>query len=247
MKNNTKVRLHLSKQLFESLAKQVLTEAKGKKNFGAGMEEVKATKGKKEEGDKGMKSEAPASGFSSRDFAEKGSPRAKPNSFTGDSPKKPGAAKGASKQQVAVDLVNKGRNLAKDPKANIQSAEGGRLLDIISNLINLSDDPNNSSMVLDKVSRLLAQNQPKAAGLEEMETMTAEGGKVDEIEGYTGMHPDTAQLLGTIGNIIAAAGGVAGAIALMKDYFGAGSKEAKDVEAIAKKATKAAGEKEPKA
>lgn len=47
MKNNTKVRLHLSKQLFESLAKEVLTEAKGKMNLGAGMEEVKATKKEK--------------------------------------------------------------------------------------------------------------------------------------------------------------------------------------------------------
>jgi len=46
MKNNTKVRLHLSKQLFESLAKQVITESK--KNFGAGMEEVKVKKDKKE-------------------------------------------------------------------------------------------------------------------------------------------------------------------------------------------------------
>lgn len=48
MKNNTKVRLHLSKQLFESLTKQVIAEAKGKKNFGAGMEEVKKPKAKKE-------------------------------------------------------------------------------------------------------------------------------------------------------------------------------------------------------
>jgi len=48
MKNSTKIRLHLSKQLFESLAKQVLTEAKTKQNLGAGMEEVKATKEKKE-------------------------------------------------------------------------------------------------------------------------------------------------------------------------------------------------------
>ena len=39
MKDSTKVRLHLSKQLFESLTKQVITESK--KNYGAGMEEVK--------------------------------------------------------------------------------------------------------------------------------------------------------------------------------------------------------------
>jgi len=37
MKNNTKVRLHLSKQLFESLTKQVLAEAKmSKEAMGGG-------------------------------------------------------------------------------------------------------------------------------------------------------------------------------------------------------------------
>ena len=48
MRNDTKIRLHLSKQLFESLTKQVLTEAKTKHNYGAGMEEVKVPKEKKE-------------------------------------------------------------------------------------------------------------------------------------------------------------------------------------------------------
>lgn len=42
MKNNTKIRLHLSKQLFESLAKQVLAEAKkGDMSGGAYTEAVK--------------------------------------------------------------------------------------------------------------------------------------------------------------------------------------------------------------
>jgi hypothetical protein len=49
MKNNTKIRLHLSKQLFESLAKQVLAEAKkGDMSGGAYTEAVKAPKEKKE-------------------------------------------------------------------------------------------------------------------------------------------------------------------------------------------------------
>lgn len=49
MKNNTKVRLHLSKQLFESLAKQVLAEAKkGDMSGGAYTEAVKISKVKKE-------------------------------------------------------------------------------------------------------------------------------------------------------------------------------------------------------
>jgi len=48
MNNNTKVRIHLSKQLFESLSREVLAEAKsGKKNWGAGMEEVKTKKAPK--------------------------------------------------------------------------------------------------------------------------------------------------------------------------------------------------------
>jgi hypothetical protein len=49
MKNNTKIRLHISKQLFESLAKQVLAEAKVNMSGGAYTEVVKAPKVKKEE------------------------------------------------------------------------------------------------------------------------------------------------------------------------------------------------------
>ena len=49
MKNSTKVRLHLSKNLFESLAKQVLAEAKkGDMSGGAYTEAVKQPKEKKE-------------------------------------------------------------------------------------------------------------------------------------------------------------------------------------------------------
>jgi rubrerythrin len=44
MKNNTKVRLHLSKQLFESLTKQVLAETKMKKEALGGYTEVKMPK-----------------------------------------------------------------------------------------------------------------------------------------------------------------------------------------------------------
>jgi hypothetical protein len=61
MKNNTKIRLHVSKHLFESLTKQVIAESK--KSYGAGMEEVKQPKMKtemkmkKEEGMKMKKEE----------------------------------------------------------------------------------------------------------------------------------------------------------------------------------------------
>lgn len=51
MKNSTRIRLHLSKNLFESLAEQVLAEAKGM-NYGAGMQEVKMKKDKKKVEDK---------------------------------------------------------------------------------------------------------------------------------------------------------------------------------------------------
>ena len=56
MKNNTKIRLHLSKQLFESLTKQVIAEGKGNMSGGAYTEAVKQPKmktemkSKKEEG-----------------------------------------------------------------------------------------------------------------------------------------------------------------------------------------------------
>lgn len=51
MKNNTKVRLHLSKRLFESITKQVLAEAKGNMSGGAYTETVKT----KNHGQKPMK------------------------------------------------------------------------------------------------------------------------------------------------------------------------------------------------
>lgn len=46
MKNNTKIRLHLSKTLFESIAKEVLAEAKGDMSGGAYTEAVKMPKAK---------------------------------------------------------------------------------------------------------------------------------------------------------------------------------------------------------
>lgn len=46
MKNNTKIRLHLSKQLFESLTKQVIMEGKSNMGGGAYTETVKVPKSK---------------------------------------------------------------------------------------------------------------------------------------------------------------------------------------------------------
>lgn len=57
MKNNTKVRLHLSKQLFESLTKQVLAEAKNDMSGGAYTEAVKAPKAKHDKAPKMHKAE----------------------------------------------------------------------------------------------------------------------------------------------------------------------------------------------
>lgn len=60
MKNNTKIRLHLSKNLFESLAAEVLTEAKkGDMSGGAYTEAVKQPKGHTKEKSSEMKHTAP--------------------------------------------------------------------------------------------------------------------------------------------------------------------------------------------
>lgn len=143
MKNNTKVRLHLSKQLFESLAKQVLAEAKkGDMSGGAYTEAVKAPKGEKK-ADKEVKTET------------------KPVS---SAPKKPAGSdttKGASKQGVATALKQKGVDLQKDPKANVQSAEGGLAIDLVRQIVDLADNPDNAAPILTKIKRVLDQNQPK--------------------------------------------------------------------------------------
>lgn len=173
MKNNTKVRLHLSKQLFESLAKQVLAEAKkGDMSGGAYTEAVKAPKGEKKE--KTPKAEEPKE----KEVKSEANPAP--------------AVKGASKQQVGTNLINKGRDLAKNPKANLQSSEGGELLNIVTKLIDIADDPSNASMVLNKVARFIAQNKPKdklpappkeerpGGPFFEIETEVAEGGEIKE-------------------------------------------------------------------
>ena len=48
MKNNTKVRLHISKQLFETLTKQVLAEAKANDGYTVAVKQPKAPKAMKE-------------------------------------------------------------------------------------------------------------------------------------------------------------------------------------------------------
>ena len=58
MKNSTKVRLHLSKQLFESLTKQIIAESKkGDMSGGAYTEAVKAPKAKHDKAPKMHKGE----------------------------------------------------------------------------------------------------------------------------------------------------------------------------------------------
>lgn len=57
MKNNTKIRLHLSKQLFESLTKQVIAEAKSDMSGGAYTEAVKTPKVKHDKAPKAHKAE----------------------------------------------------------------------------------------------------------------------------------------------------------------------------------------------
>lgn len=241
MKNNTKVKLHLSKQLFESLAKQVLAEAKkGDMSGGAYTEAVKAPKGEKKTKDhEPEKKEKSVEEVSGRPGLPKApglniSKNATPNIVY-------------SKQDLKVKFMELARqlNLMKGLD-NAETSAIGRLIDDI--IAKLKDGTiANQINIAGKAFKNATKNVKTSVnkeGIEEIETEIAEGDKIDE---YVGMHPDTAQLLGTIANIIAAAGGVTAAITLGKQFFGSGSKEAKEIEAVAKKAEKVTGETEPKA
>lgn len=134
MKNNTKIKLKLSKHLFESLAKQVLAEGKkGNMSGGAYTEAVKQPKGEK----KSEKNE---------DL----------NISKNDVPQVRKTNTGASKQQVATTLRQTGTDLARNADANIQSGEGGEFLDIMKKLLDLADDKDNSGPALKRIQTVLS-------------------------------------------------------------------------------------------
>jgi len=236
MKNSTKIRLHLSKQLFESLTKQVIAEStKGDMSGGAYTEAVKTPKGEKK-ADKEVKTET------------------KPASSA------PQKTKGASKQGVATALKQKGVDLQRDPKANVQSAEGGLAIDLVKQIVDLADNPDNAAPILTKIKRVLDQNQSKSklpappkeerpgGPFFEMETMTAETpmkkGK-EQVEEYWGLDPE-----GTEAIITQIFGGVLGSGILGTIIYGIKNdikkgKSKKEAALIAAEKLKAAVEKSP--
>lgn len=142
MKNSTKIRLKLSKQLFESLAKQVLAEGKkGDMSGGAYTEAVKQPKGGEKKSDKSEKNE-------DVNLSKNDVPQVRKTNT--------GASKGASKQQVAATLRQTGTDLARNADANIQSGEGGEFLDIMKKLLDLADDKDNSGPALKRIQTVLA-------------------------------------------------------------------------------------------
>jgi glutamine synthetase adenylyltransferase len=184
MKNNTKIRLHLSKNLFESLAKQVVAEAKkGDMSGGAYTEAVKAPK----------TPSAPVGDKAPEAVATKG------------------AAKGANKTQVGTSLMQTGRDLNKNPQASIQSSEGGVYLGITKKLLDILDDKDNAAMILTRVDKFIDNAvKTRKTPMEEMETRVAEEGPINESEVQVVLQ-DLMQFLQDNAEFLAGVGGITGA------------------------------------
>lgn len=181
MKNNTKIRLKLSKQLFESLAKQVLAEGKkGDMSGGAYTEAVKQPKGGEKKSDKSEKNE-------DLNLSKNQVPQVRK---TG--PSNSDAPKVGSKQQLATALRQTGVDLAKDTKANIQSGESSEVNSILKQVLDIADDKDNSGPALKRLQTVLTsinkgRNQvnlskndvPQVKKFEEMQTNIDEDDTVD--------------------------------------------------------------------
>lgn len=234
MKNNTKVRLHLSKQLFESLAKQVLTEAKGDMSGGAYTEAVKTPKGEKKE--KAPKEEAKAD---KETKAEKHSDKkAKSENLNLSKNDEPNMVYNIS------DFKKKLLDLARQVSLmkGLDSSEIGAIIALL-------DD------VIDKVQKGSIVNPLKAAtktfkattgGVKkEMETITAEGDEINELDpqtmsamqqGFTHLPPGgvLAQLTDYLPVLIAALGGAVALGGKLKKAGVSDKDAAKAVEAAKK-------------
>jgi hypothetical protein len=209
MENNTKVRLHLSKQLFESLAKQVLTEAKTKQNLGAGMEEVKAPKEKKEK-----KAPEVKATDKMKSMEEMETNVAEVSAQLGI-PKAPGLnlSKNAtqnvvySKQDLKVKLMDLARQL--NMMKGLDNAETTAIATLIDNIISKLKDGTVANQIntANKAFKNATRNV-KAVAKEEVNE--------DLPPGFTGMDPQTAEVAGMIMNLLAAGVGSAVAIAAIK-------------------------------
>lgn len=159
MKNNTKIRLHLSKQLFESLTKQVIAEAKGNMSGGAYTEAVKQPKGGKSQKNEDLS------------ISKNEVPQVR-KTGAGD----PNAPKIGSKQQLSTALRQTGTDLAKDSKANIQAAESNEVFAILQRVIDIANDKDNSTTVFNRIKSVLDTIEKQRKGkVTEMETNVDEG------------------------------------------------------------------------
>jgi len=174
MKNSTKIRLHLSKQLFESLAKQVLTEAKTKQNLGAGMEEVKATKEKKEKEHKEKEVGVKEIRYDAGKVKSGGlniSKNKTPNTLY-------------SKEDLKAKFIDLGRKI--NMMKNFDNAEAsaiGKLIDDIMNKLkdgSVANQINIADKAFQNATRNIKSKVAEKKEIGEMETMTAEE-KVNEV------------------------------------------------------------------
>lgn len=137
MKDSTIVRLRMSKQLFESLADQILAEAKDMSG-GAYTEAVKQSKGEKKS-DKSEKNE-------DLNISKNDVPQVRNTKEPDEN-----APKVGSKQQLSTALKQTGMDLAKDSKANLQSGESNAINKILQNILDIADDPDNASSGLARI------------------------------------------------------------------------------------------------
>ena len=214
MKNNTKVRLHLSKNLFESLAKQVLAEAKkGDMSGGAYTEAVKQPKEKKE---KAPKAEKEVKADVEEVSAQPGIPKAPGLNLS----KNPTKQIVYSKQDLKVKLMDLARQL--NMMKGLDNAETSAIGKLVDDIIAKLKDGTvaNQINIADKAFKNATRNIKSTTKeeVEEMETRVAEEGEVNEDlpPGFTGMDPQTAEVAGMIMNLLAAGVGSAVAISAIK-------------------------------
>lgn len=226
MKNNTKVRLHLSKQLFESLTKEIIKEAKANDGYTVAVKQPKQPKQSKSQAtspevqktDAETKMEAAPTGATPGGTATTGTLakdfRQKAQSVTKTS--------GISSKEVAglQKLLN--TILAKAPSGELAVAidKAQRALDISSQNIKAGGQKPSAAPATAPGQK--APMKMPTAPVKEMETNVAEEGQLDE---FTGTETESS---GAIAMIAAALGmGVPLAAALIKDLMKAKTPEEK--------------------
>lgn len=204
MKNNTRIRLHLSKQLFESLTKQVLAEAKVNDGYSEAVKqpkqaketkaqkaapEVKSTDKMKKMEEKMSSKEKMAKGLYKETDMEEAFP----------------TAGGSSTSKLGADMIKKGQAVKSTPGLSAQEIQSIQaILDLIINKAPQGE----TAVALQKALTILTQNtknvkadtgtsaKPAMPGLKEMETEVSEG-DLDEISGAMDLLQQSAPIWGT--------------------------------------------------